>query len=111
MVVYCPKSRVRLEATPQAHPLGANAVVDYYEDGILCERALAILSVAWNVDAPEPHKTVTGLMFSANAEPSHFVESTIRECSNVYRITDLNTLEVWIIALDNNATRTLLYQM
>jgi len=111
MVVYCPKSRVRVEVTPFVNALDANAVADYYENGELIERAYAILNVALNADAPEPHETVPGLMFNANAEPSDFVESLLRQGDHVYRIVDLNTLEVWIFALDINAAHTLQYQM
>ena len=111
MIVYCPKSRVRLEVTTFVHALDANAVAEYHENGELVERAYARLNVSLNADAPEPHDTVPGLMFSADEKPSDFVESLLREGDHVYRIVNLNTLEVWIFVLDNNAEHTLLYQM
>jgi len=101
MVIYCPKSRARLEAIPPADALDANAVIDYCENGELIDRACAILDAALNTDAPEPYEAITGLMFNANAEPSGFVESLLREGDHVYRIT----------VLDNNTTHTLLYRM
>ena len=111
MIVYCPKLQVRLEITSFVHALDANAVAEYYESGKLIERAYANLNVALDADAPEPHETVPGMMLNANAEPPDFVESLLREGDHVYRIVNLNTLEVWIFVLDNNAVHTLLYQM
>ena len=111
MKFYCPESKTLLEVMPTADSLDANAVVDQYENGVLTKRALATLSIAWNVGAPEPHQTATGLMFGEYTESSYFVESLIRKSSKAYRILELDTLQGWIVALDDNAKHTLLYQM
>ena len=111
MIVYYPESRVRLEVTMPVHALDANAVAEYRENGELFDRVYAKLDVSLNADAPEPHDTVPGLMFRADERPSDFVESLLRKGGHVYRIVNLNTLEVWIFVLDENAGHTLLYQM
>jgi len=111
MIVYCPKSRTRLEVIPSVDSLDANAVIDHYENGELTERAFAILSVAWNVGVPEPHEAVTGLMFDEQAEPFSVAESLIHKSNRVYRITELDTLGAWIIALGDFTPHILLYQM
>ena len=110
MIIYCPKSRIELEVAPPVDSLDANAVVELYENGELTERAFAVLSSALNADPPEPYETVTGMMLSEYAEPSRFIESLIHESDKAYRIVNLHTLEVWIVALDSSAKHTLLYQ-
>jgi hypothetical protein len=111
MIVYCPKSQVRLEVIPPVDSLDANAVIDYYENGELIDRAYAILDVALDADAPEPHEAVAGLIVSEHKEPRDVVESFVLESDKVYRIVNLYTLEAWVIVLDNRITHILLYQM
>jgi hypothetical protein len=110
MTVYCPESRTLLKLTAATNALDANAVIDCYEDGVLTERAYAILDITYNADTPQPHETIPGLLLNANSETLYGAESFIRESALAFRITHLNTLEVWIIALGNFAPRVLLYQ-
>jgi len=49
-------------------------------------------------------------MLNANSETLYGAESFIRESALAFRITHLDTLEVWIIALGAFAPRVLLYQ-
>jgi len=110
MTVYCPESGTRLKLTASTNALNANAVIDCYEDGILTQRGYATLDITYNADTPKPHETITGLILNANAETLYGAESFIRESALAFRITNLNTLEVWIIALGEFAPRVLLYQ-
>jgi hypothetical protein len=111
MTVYCPESGTLLKLIPPTDVLNANAVVDYYEDGTLTRRGYVTLNTAYNADMPEPHETVTGLILNANSETLYSAESFIRESALAFRITNLDTLEAWIIALGDFAPRVLLYQM
>jgi len=111
MTVYCPESGTRLKLTASTNALNANAVIDCYEDGILTQRGYATLDITHNADTLEPHETITGLILNANSETLYSAESFIRESALAFRITDLNTLEVWIIALGEFAPRVLVYQM
>jgi len=111
MKIYCPESKTLLEIIPPADSLNANAVVDYYKDGVLTERTYGILNITYDVDKPEPYEVATGLMLNANSETIRSAESLTRESETAYRITDLNTLEAWIIALGDFPMRVLLYQM
>ena len=110
MKIYCPESGTSLKLTPPASALNANAVVDCYEDGILTQRGYATLDITYNADTPEPHETIPGLILNANAETLYGAESFIRESALAFRITCLDMLEAWIIALGEFAPRVLLYQ-
>jgi len=110
MKIYCPESGTSLKLTPPASALNANAVVDCYEDGILTQRGYATLDITYNADTPEPHETITGLILNANSETLYGAESFIRESALAFRITCLDMLEAWIIALGDFAPRVLLYQ-
>ena len=110
MTIYCPESGTRLTLMPPVDALDANAVIDYYKDGEHTDRAYAILDTTYNADEPEPHEIVTGLMLHTNSETLHGTESFIYESKTALRITNLYTLEAWIIALGEFAPRVLLYQ-
>ena len=110
MTIYCPESGTLLKLTPPTNALEANAVVDCYEDGILTQRGHATLDITYNADTPEPHETITGLILNANSETLYGAESFIRESALAFRITSLDTLKAWIIALGDFAPRVLLYQ-
>ena len=111
MTVYCPESGTLLKLTPPTNALDANAVVDCYEDSILTQRGYVTLDITYNADTPEPHETITGLILNANSETLYGAESFIRESTLAFRITCLDTLEAWIIALGEFAPRMLLYQI
>jgi hypothetical protein len=111
MKIYCPESKTLLEIIPPTDPLDANAVVDYYKNGVLTERTYGILNITYDADKPQPYEIAAGLMLHANSETVRSAESFIRESNMAYRITNLDTLEVWIIALGDFPLRTLLYQM
>jgi hypothetical protein len=110
MTVYCPESGTLLKLTAPTTALDANAVIDCYEDDVLTLREYAMLDITYNADAPEPHETITGLILNANSETLYSAESFIRESALAFRITHLDTLEAWIIALGDFAPRVLLYQ-
>ena len=111
MKIYCPESKTLLEVVPPADSLDANAVIDYYKDGVLTERTHGILNITYDADKPQPYETATGLMLNANSETVRSAELFIRESEMAYRITNLNTLEVWVVALGNFPMRVVLYQM
>ena len=111
MKIYCPESGTLLTLIPPVDALDANAVIDYYKDGEHTARAYATLDTIYNADTPKPHETITGLILNANSETLYSAESFIRESILAFRITNLNTLEVWIIALGEFAPRVLVYQM
>jgi len=111
MVIYCPESKTLLEIVSPVNSLDANAVIDYYRNGELTERAYAILNITYDADKPQPYRIASGFMLHANTETVRGAESFIRESDMAYRITNLKTLEVWIIALGEFPLRTLLYQM
>jgi len=110
MIVYCPESGTLLKLTPPTNALDANAIVDCYEDGVLTLRGYVTLDITYNADTPKPHETVMGLILNANSETLYGAESFIRESTLALRITCLDTLEAWIIALGDFAPRMLLYQ-
>ena len=111
MTVYCPESGTLLKLTSPTNALDANAVIDYYKNGVLTERTYAMLDITYDADKPVPYEIATGLMLSANSETLRDAELFIHESAEAYRITNLDTLEVWIIALGDFPLRTLLYQM